>query len=147
MFNNLPRLCVLAAAFLILIPLAAGASHYRSANIEWCAAPEYPDPYPVYFDFTIEVTYREEGRPIGTTIFETFHYGDGASETVALTIVARSTEQGWELARGTARHVYGSSDFPFAGLDSCCRIDGTDGQDLNNLSGALPGAGQGLYAR
>lgn len=136
MLKSLPRVCALATGLLLLTALAAGASHYRSANIEWCAAPEYPDPTPIYFDFTIEVSYREEGRPIGTTIIETFHYGDGTSENVALTIVDRSTEQGWELARGTARHLYGNSNgFASAGLDSCCRIDGTDGQDLNNLSG------------
>jgi hypothetical protein len=131
-----PFLLLLAALLAIATP--AAASHYRYAKIGWCWDPIYPSYYPIYQSFTIEAAYGYEGQAVGDTVTETFHFGDGTSEPVVLTVVEVHAAAGWFLARGRIeRHLYpqGSGYLLRAGLDSCCRIDGTDGgDDLNNRS-------------
>jgi putative Ig domain-containing protein len=139
--RNLERVRVsslLLLAALLAIATSAAASEYRYAKVRWCWSPTYPNYYPIYQSFTIEAAYRYEGQAVGDTVTETFYFGDGTSEPVVLTVVEVHAAAGWFLARGhPERHlyVYGGSDLRRAGLDSCCRIDGTGGgDDLNNRS-------------
>jgi hypothetical protein len=131
---RVPSLLLLAALLAVAAP--AAADHYRYAKIGWCWSPTYPDYSPVYQAFTIEVAYRHQGEAVGDTVTETFHFGDGTSEPVVLTVVAVHADAGWFLAQGSIRHLYPQEvTLTSAGLDSCCRINGTDGgDDLNNRS-------------
>ncbi|HEV2853327.1 MAG TPA: hypothetical protein VHC97_11035 [Thermoanaerobaculia bacterium] len=127
---------LLLLAALLAIATPAAASHYRYAKIRWCWSPTPPNYFPIYQVFIIEVAYRYEGQAVGDTVTETFYFGDGTSEPVVLPVVEVHPAAGWFLARGRSpRHLYGGSDLRRAGLDSCCRINGTDGDDdLNNRS-------------
>jgi hypothetical protein len=127
---------LLLLAALLAIATPAAASDYRYAKIRWCWSPTPPNYFPIYQSFTLEVAYRYEGQAVGDTVTETFYFGDGTSEPVALTVVEVHAAAGWFLARGRPqRHLYGGFDLRRAGLDSCCRIDGTGGgDDLNNRS-------------
>ncbi|HYO14125.1 MAG TPA: hypothetical protein VE685_13095 [Thermoanaerobaculia bacterium] len=117
-------LFLLTSAFL-LDSLPARAFHLRGARIWWCAnAPESDGR--VRVDFSIEVAY--EGSPGLTS--ETFHFGDGTSTSFLLEPAA--IHSGWYVGRGTLAHHYAPGTTVEARLETCCRIDGTNGLGLNN---------------
>lgn len=98
---------LLLLAALLAIATPAAASDYRYAKIGWCWDPIYPSYYPIYQSFTIEAAYGYEGQAVGDTVTETFHFGDGTSEPVVLTVVEVHAAAGWFLARGRIeRHLY-----------------------------------------
>lgn len=123
----------------------AAADHFRGGKIEWCWDPLFPDyRYTGYVTFWIEAIYqRDASQQVGDTVVETFHFGDGTSEPVTLTVTEvkeNSTpgSDGWFVAAGTIpNHFYGGPHFYWASLGDCCRIDGTAGPaSLNNRNGA-----------
>jgi hypothetical protein len=117
-------LFLLTSVFL-LGSLPVRASHLRGARIWWCANAPGSDGR-VRVDFSIEVAY--EGSP-GTTS-ETFHFGDGTSTSFLLEPAA--IYSGWYVGRGTLVHHYAPGSTVEARLETCCRIDGTNGLGLNN---------------
>ena len=133
---RVPSLSLLLVAALLAIATPAAASDYRYAKVRWCWSPTYPTYYPIYQTFILEVAYRYEGQAVENTLTEPFYFGDGTSEPVVLTVAEVHAAAGWFLARGRSeRHRYGGGGLWRAGLDSCCRIDGTGGtDDLNNRS-------------
>ncbi|HEY3567817.1 MAG TPA: putative Ig domain-containing protein [Thermoanaerobaculia bacterium] len=124
----------------------AAADHFRGGKIEWCWSPPVPDYLYNYITFRIEAIYqRDASQQIGDTVVETFHFGDGTSQPVTLTVTevkgdSTPGSDSWFVAAGTIPHhfyPYGTPNFVWAGLGDCCRIDGTAGPaSLNNRNGA-----------
>jgi hypothetical protein len=137
--SSLRRFCLLVLAsclaFLVL-PRPAGASHLggadlRGAMVWWC--PHGPST----IRFSLEVVYNGDAS-LGFTTFETLDFGDGTSALMVLTTVEVHPGEpvGWYVARGSVDHTYApGTTVVEAGLESCCRIDGSFGPfGLNNRS-------------
>lgn len=114
-----------------LIAAPARAGVYQGAKIEWCWSPTYPDYYPIYQKYFIEVIYPPLGQQVGDTITETFDFGDGTSAPVTLTVT--EVRGDGVVAKGEIRSgepQQGFFSFVRAGLSDCCRSG-----DLNNRAG------------
>lgn len=119
-------LLFLLTSALLLGSLPARASHLRGARIFWCASDEGDGR--VRVDFTVEVAYEGNQGPT----LETFHFGDGTSTSFLVEPVAQPG--GWSLGQNMLVHHYAPGTTVEAGLEACCRIDGTNGPGLNNGS-------------
>lgn len=115
-----------------LLAAPARAGVYQGAKIEWCWSPTYPDHFPIYQSYSIEVIYPPLGQQVGDTITETFDFGDGTSAPVTLTVTKVRADG--VVAKGGIRsgqpQQQGFRYFVGAGLSDCCRSG-----DLNNRAG------------
>lgn len=112
---------------LLAAPVRAGI--YQAVKIEWCWSPTYPNYFPIYQKYFIEVIYPPLGQQVGDTIVETFDFGDGTSAPVTLTVT--KVRGDGVVAKGEIRSGQSqATNFVRAGLDTCCRSG-----DLNNRAG------------
>ena len=114
-----------------LLAAPARAGVYQGAKIEWCWSPTYPDYFPIYQKYFIEVIYPPLGQQVGDTITETFYFGNGTSAPVTLTVTqvrGDGVVAEGEIRSGAAQ--VSPNIFFWAGLRDCCRSD-----DLNNRAG------------
>ncbi len=119
----------------------AEADHFRGGKIEWCWGPPADAEHSLstYVSFQITASYRRwAGQNVGDTVVEVFDFGDGTSQLIGLTVTqvfpgSGPGDDGWFIAGGSIfSHHYPSTTYYSAGVESCCRIDGTGGPALNN---------------
>jgi len=128
--NTLQRVGIGAATLLLAIGLIAPqpsqASHFRFGSIE-CE----PTDNVGEVECTIVQAWRRSffsDPDVGDTVNTgTFQWGDGATQSMILTVTQISPSQDWFLAEATFTHTYGSSGTYSVGWSGCCRIGG-----LNN---------------
>jgi len=114
---------------LLLLSSPLQAVPILGANVWYCSGS--------YFDFRVAVAYSNVAQhPLGYQTVETFDFGDGTSAPITLTATELhpGPAHGWYLAEGSITHTYAlSTGHVAAGLETCCRLDGTLGTfDLNN---------------
>lgn len=133
--------------FLALLLLSGGlfcvspieASDFRYANIHWCAATEdFQQPTTNTITFFVQIAKSLSAEEVGDTVFELFDFGDGTSTLLALTVTEVHPDEDWFLAKGEVVHRFAPTGDSLlnAGIEGCCRIDGTAETDgLNNRNG------------
>lgn len=139
----------LSAPWLLAVLLSCGvftatspveASHFRGGKVEWCWDPPGDEYSYNHVSFYVTAIYERWGnQQLGDTLTEIFNYGDGTYGTFELTVTSLQGggpgDPGWLIAVGTIpNHFYSATGFVRAGIDSCCRITGVNGDDLNNRS-------------
>ena len=113
-----------AAILTVGLSSTAHATHFRAGNLSWA---EGSNPGLVEFNisFVARRSYYGSGtlRPGDTFSDPSLNFGDGASTTPNLTVVAIDDSDDVIFAEGFASHTY-TANGPFnASLSSCCRLE------------------------
>jgi hypothetical protein len=117
------------AIMVLLAPASASASHFRYGQIEWESDGEGTVTYHVRI-----AERRFNGQVVGSSQQEVFYFGDGNADVIDMTVTSFSGAGDWFIAEGDISHTYSGALSSQAGIFSCCRINGTGGNDLNNRS-------------
>jgi hypothetical protein len=115
----------------LLAPASASASHFRYGQVEWESDGDGNVTYHVRI-----AERRFGGQVTGDSHFEGFDFGDGSFGTLSMSVTSYSVAGDWFIAEGDISHTYSGALSSRAGIFTCCRINGTGGNNLNNRSDA-----------